>query len=210
MALVRVREHVNPLAQKYQVAIAPPNWTTIFRDPQQPLHLDIGCARGKFALEMAQLEPNWNFLALEIREPLVHQANQWRDEAGLKNLHFLFCNVNTSARSLLSSLPVGTLQRITIQFPDPWFKRKHMKRRVVQPEIVQELANALVPGGMVFLQSDVLHVETEMVRRFAENSAFQRQGTEWLTENPMPVPTEREQMVLSYGDPVYRAIFLRR
>jgi tRNA (guanine-N7-)-methyltransferase len=210
MALVRVREHVNPLAQKYQVAIAPPDWATIFRDPQQPLHLDIGCARGKFAMEMAELEPNWNFLALEIREPLVHQANQWRDEAGLKNLHYLFCNVNTSARSLLSSLPAGKLQRITIQFPDPWFKRKHMKRRVVQPEIVQELANYLVPGGMVFLQSDVLHVEAEMVRRFAENAAFERQGTDWIAENPMPVPTEREQMVLSYGDPVYRAIFLRR
>lgn len=210
MPLVRVREHVNPLGRKYQNPVEPPDWERIYAYPDQPLHLDIGCARGKFIMQMAELEPTWNFLGLEIREPLVEQALLERDELGLRNLHYLFCNVSTSARSLFSSLKPGALQRVTIQFPDPWFKRKHQKRRVVQPEMIDELANYLVPGGMVFLQSDVLPVAQEMVKRFATHSAFERQGTDWLEENPMPVPTERELMVRSFGDPVYRAMFLRR
>lgn len=210
MAIVRVREHVNPLAQKYQTPIKPPKWSEVFADPTLPLHLDIGCGRGRFPLQMARLEPSWNFLGLEIREPLVHQALDWRDEAGLRNLHYIFCNVNNSLRPLLSSLPARSLSRVSIQFPDPWFKRKHQKRRVVQSDVVETIAEFLVPGGIVFLQSDVLKVEQAMVDRFQANSNFQRQTIDWLPENPLPVQTERELLVLSYGDPVYRAIFVRQ
>jgi tRNA (guanine-N7-)-methyltransferase len=207
MSLVRVREHVNPLSRKYQTPIEPPAWETIYANPEHPLHLDIGCARGRFVLEMAQLEPTWNFLGLEIREPLVHQAIAARDQLGLQNLHYLFCNINVSVRPLLASLKPGTLGRVSIQFPDPWFKRKHQKRRVVQPDVVEELSKALIPGGMVFVQSDVLDVVQEMVDRFSEHPAFVRQHQDWLSENPFPVSTEREALVLSFNDPVYRAVF---
>lgn len=210
MAVVRVRQHVNPLANKYQTPANPLEWEKVYPQPNQPLHLDIGCARGQFLLKIAQIEPNWNYLGLEIREPLVVEANKLRAELGLTNLHYLFCNVNNSLRSLLSSLPPGTLQRVTIQFPDPWFKNRHAKRRVVQPELVAELANYLAVGGTVFLQSDQEFVAVEMRDRFAENPAFQKQSTqEWLTENPLPVPTEREIGTVKRGEPVYRALFIK-
>ncbi|MDY7016507.1 MAG: tRNA (guanosine(46)-N7)-methyltransferase TrmB, partial [Cyanobacteriota bacterium] len=155
MARVRVRQHVNPLSRKYQIPRTPPNWEKIFARPLQPLHLDIGCARGRFLLKMAQLEPHWNFLGLEIREPLVEEANDLRDRLGLRNLHYLFCNVNIDLASLLQSLPPAVLQTITIQFPDPWFKKRHEKRRTVQPELADTLARYAIAGGCVFLQSDV-------------------------------------------------------
>lgn len=207
---VRVRQHVNPLAQKYQEPLSPLEWEKVFYQPNQSLHLDIGCAKGKFLLSMAQLETHWNFLGLEIREPLVHAANKWRDELGLTNLHYLFCNANNSLRSLFCSLPPGSLQRVTIQFPDPWFKTRHAKRRIVQPQLVEELADYLISGGIVFLQSDIKFVAEEMCDRFAEHPAFQRHGTgEWLAENPLPVSTEREEFTLRKGEPVYRAVFER-
>ena len=211
MAVVRVRNHVNPLSNKYQTPISPLDWEKVYAAPTQPLHLDIGCGRGRFLLSMATLEPSWNFLGLEIREPLVQEANTWQDELGLTNIHYLFCNVNNSLRSLLSSLPVATLlQRVTIQYPDPWFKNRHAKRRLVQPELVAELATYLAVGGVVFLQSDIEALAVEMCDRFNAHPAFQRQGTEaWLTENPLPVPTEREKSTLSRGEPVYRALFVR-
>ncbi|MBE9014558.1 methyltransferase domain-containing protein, partial [Pseudanabaenaceae cyanobacterium LEGE 13415] len=118
MALVRVREHVNPLSRKYQTPTDPPNWDQVFADPSRPLHLDIGCGRGVFLLKMAEQEPDWNYLGLEIREPIVDQALEWRDEAGLKNLHYIFCNVSNSLHPILASLKPGTLERISIQFPD--------------------------------------------------------------------------------------------
>lgn len=211
MAVVRVRQHVNPLSQKYQRPIAPPNWEKVYFDPSQPLHLDIGCGRGHFLLAMAQQQPDWNFLGLEIREPLVIQANGWRDELGLTNLHYLFCNVNQSASPLLSSLPPSILQRISIQFPDPWFKKRHQKRRVVQPELVMQLVNYLAEDGVIFIQSDIEAIAAEMCDRFAEHPALVWQGSEkWLAENPLPVPTEREQSTLERGEPVYRSLFVKR
>ncbi|MHC5599483.1 MAG: tRNA (guanosine(46)-N7)-methyltransferase TrmB [Nostoc sp.] len=210
MAAIRVRQHVNPLGKKYQTPASPLEWEKIYAKPNQPLHLDIGCAKGLFLLNMAKIEPNWNFLGLEIREPLVLEANKLRSELGLTNLHYLFCNVNNSLHSLLSSLPAGSLQRVTIQFPDPWFKTRHAKRRVVQAELVADLANYLAIGGFVFLQSDMEFVAVEMRDRFAENPCFEKIGTgEWLDQNPLPVATEREIGTQKKGEPVYRALFER-
>ncbi|MEH2140140.1 tRNA (guanosine(46)-N7)-methyltransferase TrmB [Nostoc sp.] len=210
MAVVRVRQHVNPLAKKYQTPASPLDWGKIYAKPNQPLHLDIGCAKGQFLLNMAKIEPNWNFLGLEIREPLVVEANKLRSEFALTNLHYLFCNVNNSLDSLLSSLPPGSLQRVTIQFPDPWFKTRHAKRRVVQPELVAELASYLAVGGIVFVQSDMEFIAVEMRDRFAANPAYQKVGAgEWLAENPLPVPTEREIGTQKKGEPVYRVLFER-
>lgn len=209
LAIVRVRQHVNPLSQKYQQSPKLPVWEEIYAHPMQPLHLDIGCGRGHFLLNMAQQQPDWNFLGLEIREPLVTQALQWRSDLELTNLHYIFCNANKALRPLLQSLPAGKLKQVTIQFPDPWFKQRHQKRRVVQPEMVDLLAEFLAPQGFVLLQSDVEAVAEEMCERFQAQPMFTRQGTEWLSMNPLPVPTEREQSTLSRGLPVYRAVFVK-
>ncbi|GAB4144759.1 MAG: tRNA (guanosine(46)-N7)-methyltransferase TrmB [Cyanobacteria bacterium J069] len=209
MPVVRVRQHVNPLSQKYQQPVEPPDWSQVYADLAQPLHLDIGCGRGVFLLEMARVEPAWNFLGLEIREPLVQQALQWRDEAALANLHYIFCNASNSLEPILRSLPPASLQRVSIQFPDPWFKKRHQKRRVVQPGMVAILAKYLTVGGGVFLQSDVEAVAVEMGDRFQEHPAFQRQSAEWLSHNPLPVATEREQSTLSRNEPVFRALFTK-
>lgn len=208
---VRVRQHVNPLSHKYQTPTAPPDWDKVFAYPTQPLLLDIGCARGSFLMAMAEQFPEWNFLGLEIREPLVLQANEKREEAGLTNLHFIFCNANNSLRQMLNSLPAGVLRWVAVQFPDPWFKKRHQKRRVVQPEVVQILADYLVPQGQIFLQSDVEEVLREMGDRFQENLTFERQtGEPNQTPNPFPIATERETSTLEKGDPVYRMIFVKR
>ncbi len=136
MVRVRVRQHVNPLSYKYCSPLTPPDWSEIYLRPTQPLHLDIGCARGRFLLKMASIHPQINFLGTEIRQALVKEANQERDRLQLHNLHFLFCNINVSLSLLLESLPPGVLKFVSIQFPDPWFKNRHSKRRVVQYELV--------------------------------------------------------------------------
>ncbi|MGI0492882.1 tRNA (guanosine(46)-N7)-methyltransferase TrmB [Alkalinema pantanalense CENA528] len=210
MSLIRVREHVNPLALKYQQPTEIPHWESVYADLSRPLHLDIGCAKGRFLQKMAQSDPTWNYLGLEIRSPLVEHANEWRDEQGLKNLHFLACNANKTLRPLLQSLPPGQLQRVTIQFPDPWFKKKHHKRRVVQPPLVQDLAELMTPGTEVFIQSDVLEVAEEMRDRFGNHPAFELSSIDWLETNPMPIPTERELATLRDGDPVYRLLLKHR
>ncbi|MGK7936613.1 MAG: tRNA (guanosine(46)-N7)-methyltransferase TrmB [Xenococcaceae cyanobacterium] len=208
MPKFRIRQHVNPLSRKFQQSIALPVWNKIYTTPDYPLHLDIGCARGGFLLQMAQLQPEKNFLGIEIRESLVISANQKRNELGLTNLHYLFGNINTSATTLLESLLPNSLHYITIQFPDPWFKQKHKKRRVVQPVLVNTLVDYLVTDGMVFLQSDIEEVAIEMRARFSAHPLLVQQHSEtWLDANPLPIATERELYVLADGKPVYRVLF---
>lgn len=209
MSKIRVRQHVNPLSKKYQTPVTPPHWSEVYSKVNQPLHLDIGCAKGEFLLKMATLQPDWNFLGLEIREALVKDANQLIAELGLKNLHYLFGNANNSLVPIFESLPHQILQQVTIQFPDPWFKKRQMKRRVVKPEMVEDLAKYLAGGGWVFLQSDVEAVAREMCSRFSANSAFSRKDKDWLETNPLPIPTEREIYTISRGEAVYRAVFVK-
>lgn len=207
----RVREHVNPLAKKYSTAIAPPVWTEVYTNWEQPLSLDIGSARGRYILQMAQLRPNWNFLGLEIREPLVDRCNQVRDELGLTNLHYIFCNANVSLAGLF---PNVSLHEVTVQFPDPWFKRRQQKRRTVQPELVATLAELLVPQASVFLQSDVYDVAEDMRLHFESNENFVNLAGNGnfadATIFPEHIPTERESSVISQGLPVYRAYLKRK
>lgn len=213
----RVRQHVNPLSHKYAIPATAPDWSRVFTHPQLPLHLDIGCAKGDFVREMAHKVADWNFLGLEIRAPLVEKALIRRELDGQGNLHFVFCNANNSLRSLLESYPLK-LQCVSIQFPDPWFKKRHQKRRVVQPELVNVIADLMAAGGKVWLQSDIKEVCQEMCDRFDENTAFERsfsgpsgqRNDQWLSASPFPAKTDREQVSEEKGLPVYRAMYFRR
>jgi tRNA (guanine-N7-)-methyltransferase len=210
LAKVRIRQHVNPLSEKYQSPIAPPDWDKIYQNCNCPLHLDIGCARGEFLLNMAQSQPNINFLGIEIREPLVIDANLECDRQQLTNLYYLFANINTSARVLLDSLPAGKLQTITVQFPDPWFKKRHAKRRVLTPELVDILVDYLVVGGKFFIQSDIELLAKEMSNVLQKNSCLQQTHSSlWLTENPLPIATEREKYVCDRDLPIYRSLWVK-
>ncbi|MGB5595468.1 MAG: tRNA (guanosine(46)-N7)-methyltransferase TrmB [Crocosphaera sp.] len=207
MARVRVRQHVNPLSAKYLNPLILPDWETIYPHLDKPLHLDIGCGRGKFLLKMAPLYPDVNFLGIEIREPLVTEANEQRDRLQLSNLHFLFCNINIYIEPLLQSFPPKILSCVTIQFPDPWFKQSHKKRRVVQPSLVKAIANYLTDDGSIFLQSDIKEVAKEMGDNFLVNSCFHKQHQEtWLRENPFPIQTEREIATLNKNESIYRIL----
>lgn len=207
-----VRQHVNPLSRYHQQPRALPSPVELFADPALPLHLDIGCARGRCLLELARLRPQVNHLGLEIRRPLVEAAEADRQAAAITNLRYLFCNANVSLRSWLAALSPGQLALVSIQFPDPWFKTKHHKRRVLQPALLCDLAAALAPGRELFLQSDVAAVIAPMVELVEASGCFGRPAEDqrpWRATNPLPQPTERELHVLGQGLPVYRVLFRR-
>ncbi len=204
MARVRVHQHVNPLSPYYRQTPEPINPAAVFADPSLPLHLDIGCARGRFILKMAEAEPGGNFLGVEIREPLVEEANRLAEEAGLPNLHYVFCNAMLWLGTLIREIPDGLLQTVTIQFPDPWFKKKHAKRRMVNKELVDTVAEKLSPGGRVFVQTDNEFLAEEMFALFQANKNLNEIAT---NGNPFRVKTEREQAVEDKELPVYWALW---
>lgn len=178
----------------------------VFADRSRPLHLDIGCARGRFLLRMAEVEPAWNYLGVEIREPLVDEANRLAAEAGLTNLHYAFCNAMLWLDRLLEGVPEGLLQMVTIQFPDPWFKKKHAKRRMVNGEMIDTIARHLAPDGKVFVQTDIEFLAEEIFEFFRADGRFAEVGA---TTNPFEIKTERENAVEEKSLSVFRSMFVR-
>ena len=136
--------------------------------PNCLLHLDLGCARGRFILKMAEIEKTQNFLGVEIREPLVEEANQIAKSKNLDNLHYEFCNAMLALDKLFEKLPENILQSVSIQFPDPWFKKKHAKRRMVNRELVETLEKHLADSGKIFVQTDIEFLAEEMFGLFEE------------------------------------------
>lgn len=205
MPRVRVHQHVNPLSPYYTTQPEPIDLSSAFADPAQPLHLDIGCARGRFILKMAEAEPSWNFLGLEIREPLVTEANEIVVEKKLTNLRYEFCNAMIWLDRLLADLPDRLLQMVTIQFPDPWFKKRHAKRRVVNVDLVNAIVKKLAVDGKVFVQTDIEFLAKEIAGLFRADKNL---GEIEIEKNPFPVQTEREKAVENKNLRVYRSMFI--
>ena len=220
----RSRQHVNPLARQFQQpTILSEDWPRdVYNDLSKPLFLDIGCSRGGFLIDFASQRPDdYNYLGLEIRPIVVYHAKERVEKHNLKgNLDFVGCNANVDLERLLSLLTTteeignhGTVEMVTIQFPDPHFKERHKKRRVVTPELVKTLAQFMPEGSTVFLQSDIQSVLDEMRLEFREQSEYfedtHESLEEYIPENPLGVPTEREISVLERDLPVYRATFKR-
>mmetsp|Transcript_60351 Transcript_60351/g.67525 ORF Transcript_60351/g.67525 Transcript_60351/m.67525 type:complete len:343 (+) Transcript_60351:37-1065(+) len=229
---VRARQHVNPLARKFQQpTVLSVNWPQdVFQDLSKPLLLDIGCSRGGFLIDMASERPDdYNYLGLEIRPIVVYHAKERIAKHNLQGrLDFVGCNANIDLERLLTSLTTdkntenydsssssssNNLQMVTIQFPDPHFKSRHSKRRVVTSELVQTLARFMPTGATIFLQSDIQSVLDEMRLQFREHPEYFQDAYESLheyeAENILGIPTERETSVLERNLPVYRAIFTR-
>lgn len=207
MPRVRVHQHVNPFAPFYRQSPDPLVLGDIFKDPELPLHLDIGCARGRFILRMSEAMPGWNFLGVEIRHQLVDEANRIAIDNERTNLHYSFCNALLWIDRLLEKIPDGRLQAITIQFPDPWFKKKHAKRRMVNPELVDAIVSRLTSGGTIFVQTDIEFMAGEIFDLLRQRSELREIE---INENPFPIKTERERAVEERDLEVYRARFVKR
>lgn len=212
----RPRQHVNPLATHHQRPInLPADFDARTFSVPRPLHIDIGCASGHFCVQLADASAGArNVLGLEIRAPLVERANGWADARPAGNLRFLACNANVDLPAILTACR-SPLASVSIQFPDPWFKKRHHKRRVVQPELVEHIATGLPVGGTLFVQSDVQEL-AEAMREQIELTAGDRlkpapgpAGDGWLDHNPTGIPTEREIATYRKGGSVWRALYTR-
>ncbi|GAB2227504.1 hypothetical protein Droror1_Dr00009326 [Drosera rotundifolia] len=218
---VRTRQHVNPLSSKFSVPAAVPDWDVVFKNPALPLVVDIGCGSGRFLLWLAKRNSDTrNYLGLEIRKKLVERANCWLKELTLHNIHFVYANATVSFQQLISSYP-GRLMMVFILCPDPHFKTRHQKRRVVQKALVESIVSNLASGGQVLVQSDVHEVALDMRNHFdnspdlqhvniVEPTSFPFDKDGWLLRNPMGIRTEREIHAELEGSRIYRRMYVKR
>ncbi len=205
-----MRQHVNPLSSFFQTANEIPQPESLFSTNGLPIHLDIGCARGKFLIGMASSNKRSNFLGLDIREPLVNSAEKERVELGLDNLKFVFCNANISLNEWFKNLKGHPVNTVSLQFPDPWFKNRHNKRKVLNDCLISLLARNLKKGSQIFLQTDVLSVMEDMINIIDNSKCFHSKNIELnALKNPFDICTEREKYAIQKGLAVYRKIYTR-
>lgn len=204
----RVRHHVNPLAFVREQPL--PALEGLFARPDQPLEVDIGCMHGEFILELAERDPRRNFLGLEIRGPLVDEVQARIARRGLGNAAALLCNANDSFEQLFAP---ASLAAVYVHFPDPWFKNRHRKRRLVTPELLRAIASRLAPGGVFRFLTDVEPYARQVLRLLAAQPDFENaHGAPDAPEVPDPARalTNREAWHLARGDAVHRYAWRKR
>ena len=203
---VRVRQHVNPLGIIFEQ----------FRgkmpvlEPGREIELEVGCAEAQFLFERAEKDPARLYVGLEIRDQLVDWVNA---EARAREVpvHAVFCNANNHLRELF---PARSVHRVFLNFPDPWFKRRHHKRRMIDEALARDLHHVLVPDGELFFQSDVWEVALatmDILERLDELYANSSGSwTFWKRGNPYGVRSWREAHCEKEGLPIWRLWYRRR
>ncbi|CAH0481149.1 unnamed protein product [Peronospora belbahrii] len=201
----RFRQHVNPLSMVYRQPVEIPEWDKCFVNTLLPIHLDIGCARGKYLMDVATSQATErNFVGVEIRHNVLQEAEREAKRRGVKNLAFVHANMNIHHKRLLQSLP-APVASVSIFHPDPWMKKRHIKRRLVNEAFVKEMASQLVDGTPIFVQTDVEELFAYMVEVFEMSRLY---DFAVLHENPFGIPTDREKFVYREGGEIFRVKFI--
>lgn len=174
-----------------------PDWKRDF-GRNAPLELEIGPGRGAFALDHAARHPEIDLVVIESRRSDCELIRARALKRGLRNLMVL----HGDARLLLPRLfPPRSLAGLHVQFPDPWWKRRHYKRRLVDVDFAVQARRLLAPGATVDFRTDVAAYAREGERTWLQA------GFERLPDEPPEVLSTRERRYAVTGQPVFRARF---
>ena len=208
-----MRQHVNPLSRNFDEIERIPSLAEMFDDSKLNLHLDIGCASGQFLFDLALVNKDWNYLGIEIRERLVNSAREKLIEKEIKNLYFLFGNASKILNDPQSEFIVKNIKSISFNFPDPWFKKRHRKRRVIQPEFINTLSDSLQKGSLIFIKTDVKDLFDYM--DFTISSNFNLKKIDKIdfnyseSFNPNKFQTNREKYVIINEIDIFEKIYIK-
>ena len=158
-------EEIYPQFELKQSALAAPQSTY---PSNQPLTLEVGFGMGDSLAEMAVNAPERNFLGLEVHGPGVGHLMIQAANLGLTNLRVL----NSDVWSVLPSLPAASLACFQIFFPDPWHKKRHHKRRLINAVFLDAVAEKLQPGGMLHIATDWQPYAEEIYDHLESHPAF--------------------------------------
>ena len=164
-------------------------WTPEDLD-QRPLGMEIGFGMGFELLAWAQQEPQWRLLGVERYQPGIGSMLARLQKLEIANVRL----VDQPAQLLLQQVSDESLSEVRIFFPDPWPKKRHHKRRLIQPDFLEQLHQKVHSGGIVRLATDWAAYGEWMVEHFADHSGFELVQDEMRAANAPSVvaPEVRE------------------
>jgi tRNA (guanine-N7-)-methyltransferase len=187
--------------------LAPIEWPAVFGN-QNPVELEIGSGKGLFLRNAATSAPGHNFLGIELSKKYARLAAERLARGQLPNAKVW----RGDARAVLWRLvPSGSVRAIHVYFPDPWWKKRHKKRRVFTVELVTAMKRVLEPGGRVFIASDVEEYFGVIQKLMSASAGFLAQPSSEPAEpgHTLDYLTHFERKYRLEGRRVFRANYVR-
>lgn len=194
------RKAIDQHWQEYVIDYQPQSlpWDELYPQPA-PLTVEIGFGMGDSLLAMAEAEPGKNFLGIEVHKPGVGKLIHGLVEKQLSNVRIMCHDATEVVQHCVEN---GAIDRFLIFFPDPWHKKRHHKRRLIQPPFVSLLANRLHKGGSIHLATDWQNYAEHMLEVMeAEAQLCNANGPNnyWPTPNRPETKFERRGQRLGHG-----------
>jgi len=173
----------------------------------ESVELEIGPGRGWFMVERLEVEPKVGLIGLEIRRKWASIVDERLRRRGLESRGRVFAE---DARWALPRIADASLGVVYVHFPDPWWKKRHLKRLVVTEELLVEVARVLRPGGELFVQTDVAE-RASMYQRVVDGTGRFEPGPQGarVAQNPYGARSPRERRAVEDGLPVHRLLYRR-
>ena len=172
-----------------------------------PTVLEIGFGMGITTAEIAAAHPHINYLAVEVHPPGVGNLCNLLDEQRLSNVRVI---QHDAVQVLNQMIAPGTLSGAHIYFPDPWHKKRHNKRRLVQPPLVALLASRLAPDGYLHLATDWVPYAEQMLEVLSAEPALVNTARDYAPRPAWRPETKFERRGLKLGHEVRDLLFRRR
>jgi tRNA (guanine-N7-)-methyltransferase len=176
---------------------------------QRPLEIEVGSGKGLFLATASGARPDHNFLGIEIARPYALAAATRVAKADRGNVRLA---AGDAGPVFANQIPAGSLHAVHVYFPDPWWKRKHKKRRVLNAEFLSHAARVLQPGGRLHFWTDVLEYFESVVETAArETPQFGPPLPEAAAEaeHDLDYRTHFERRSRQHAIPVYRIYWER-
>lgn len=183
-------------------------WQDLFHN-NNPLHVEIGMGKGQFIHTLAAEHPDINYLGIEMYSSVLYRALERRAQTELDNLYFL----RFDARNLTEIFTSGDIDRIYLNFSDPWPKDRHAKRRLTSPDFLSMYDKVLLPSGYIQFKTDnrsLFDFSVESVKESGiwhiDELTYDLHHSEYLEGNIM---TEYESRFVAEGKPICRFVISR-
>jgi tRNA (guanine-N7-)-methyltransferase len=172
-----------------------------------PTVLEIGFGMGDATAQIAAARPQDNFIGIEVHTPGVGALLQRIEERGLTNLRLLQHDAVEVLRDMIAP---GSLAGIHVYFPDPWHKKKHNKRRLIQAPFVRDLAAHLAPGGYLHCATDWQPYAEQMLEVLGAEPALANTADGYAPRPDWRPLTKFENRGIKLGHGVWDLVFTRR
>lgn len=186
-------------------AVAPLDFAASF-GRTAPTILEIGCGMGETTAAIAAAHPQHNFIGIEVHAPGVGSLLKEIATRELANLRVIR---HDAVEVLRDMIPPASLTGIHIYFPDPWPKKRHHKRRLIQPPLVHELALRLIPGGYLHCATDWEEYAYQMLEVLSAEPLLRNSAQGFAPRPAWRPQTKFETRGLRLGHGVWDVVFLR-